>query len=302
MQTDSHLQLLAEALKETLARCAHDPDVDAVHDARTGTRRIEAALDAELRSCGVQAGRAQSGRVDDPRAAAALAWERLLKRVRRAAAPVRDLDVQRSLLKKQIMRPEADGRAGTDALRDELIEQAKKLDHALHAEREERAGPLKKNAAKWAAKLDGHYTDFVAAMAQRRSRRSRKPDAAKTALDAFARLSTQMQRLDAGNLHDFRKGAKKARYMAEAGAGDVHADEVGKALKKLQDAIGDWHDWLMLAEEAHKHLGEDGALLTARIEQERDERFAAAMEFTARMRGKLMGEWLGTRRSDRGFA
>lgn len=288
------MRQLTEALKETLTRCAHDPDVDAVHNTRTGTRRIEAALEAALRNAVLQG--AEGG---DLQMSAARAWERLLRRVRRAAAPVRDLDVQRRLLKKLV--PEDAAAQGGEA-RSELAEQAEKLDHALHTERDERAAPLKKSAAKWSAKMDEHFLAFADVMAQGRAWRRGKPDAARAALDAFARLATRMQQLDAGNLHDFRKGAKKSRYMAEAGAGNAHADAVGKALKRLQDAIGDWHDWLMLADEAHRYLGEDGAGLTEEIERERDERFAAAMKLTTRMRGKLMGEWLGTRRSGRGFA
>ena len=42
------------------------------------------------------------------------------------------------------------------------------------------------------------------------------------------------------------------------------AGVVGKALKRLQDAIGDWHDWLLLAEEAHHYLDKDGAGLRPR--------------------------------------
>ncbi len=282
---DPHLRQLTDALKETLKKCADDPDVDAVHDTRTGTRRIEATLEAALRNAGLH-----DAKSDDPRWKAVRTWERLLKKMRQTAAPVRDLDVQRKLLKKLV--PENAMGQG-DGQRGELEEQAEKLDHALHAERDAGVEPLKKSAAKWAEKLEERFSAFAEAMAQGRARRVRKPDAAKVALDAFARLTTRMPHLDAGNLHDFRKGVKKARYMAEAGAGDAQADVVAKALKRIQDTIGDWHDWVMLADEAHENLGEDGARLTAEIEREREERFAAAMKLTERMRGKLMGEWLG---------
>jgi CHAD domain-containing protein len=285
------LRQLTDALKDALMRCAHDPDVDAVHDARTGTRRIEAVLEAALRSASAQAGEGE-----DPRMVAVRAWERLLKRVRRAAAPARDLDVQRKLLRKLV--PELNdvaeqmkgGRAGAAA----------KLDRALLEERAERAAPPKKNAVKWAEKLEEHFAAFADATRRKQANRRRKVDAAKLALDAFARLSTRMLRLDEGNLHDFRKGAKKARYMAEAEAGNEHAGAVGKALKRLQDAIGDWHDWLMLADEAGKHLGDDDAPLKAQIGRERDEHFAAALKVSAKMRGKLMGERLAMERSSGG--
>jgi CHAD domain-containing protein len=210
-------------------------------------------------------------------------WERLLKRVRRAAAPVRDLDVQRKLLKKL---------AGE--LPELLKAQAERLDAGLQQEREKLAAPLKKDAAAWALKLEVRFAAFVEASAERRTRQGRRADAARTALEAFARLSMQMRHLDAGNLHDFRKGAKKARYMAEAGDGNARAGAVGAALKRLQDAIGDWHDWLMLGDEAQSVLEADGVELTAEIERRRDAQFDEAMKLVGRMRGRLMGEWLAT--------
>ena len=294
MRTDPHLRKLTDALKETLTRCAHDPDVDVVHDTRTGTRRIEAALEAKLRNAGVQ-----HGDENDLLAKAVRDWERLLKRVRRAAAPVRDLDVHRKLLKKLVPSSKEGTEQSQDAAGDARVSQAWRLDDALHAEREKHAAPLKKSAAKWAEKLEEHFSVFAEALGQKPALRRRKPDAAVMALDAFARLATQMLQLNAGNLHDFRKGAKKARYMAEAGGEDEYAGAVGKALKRLQDEIGDWHDWLILAEESRDILGDEGAQLTVEIERIRDSHYETAIKVAGRMRGKLMGEWLGTRRPGR---
>ncbi len=294
---DAHLRQLTDALKESLMRCASDPDVEAVHTTRTGTRRIEAALEAKLRNAGAQ-------HVDesDPLAKAACDWERLLKRVRRAAAPVRDLDVHRKLLKKFAPNAERQAKVEADASQRSMVDQVQKLDDALRAGREKQVIRLMKNAEKWAAQFDGLFAAFAAALRQKPAVRRRKPDAAAQALDAFARLSSRMLQLDAENLHDFRKGAKKARYMAEAGGEDEYAGTVGKALKRLQDEIGDWHDWLVLAEEARDVLGDAGAQLTAEIERIRDSHYETAMKVAGRMRGKLMGEWLGTGRPGSSFA
>jgi CHAD domain-containing protein len=282
---DPHLRKLTDTLKENLGKCAADADEDAVHDARTGTRRIEATLEAMLW------GSAQQN--TDPKnelTKAVRTWERLLKSVRRAAAPVRDLDVQRKLLKKLLPAFEAKINVSANGLESGIAGQVDRLDDAMKAEREHNAASLRKNAAKWAAKLDEQYE--AVATAKRPPVRRRKPDAARTALDAFARLADHMRQLDAGNLHDFRKGAKKARYMAEAGGEDERAAMVGKALKQLQDEIGDWHDWLMLAEEAYKYLDNDGAKLTAEIEHIRDIHFEMAMNMEQKMRGRLIGEGL----------
>jgi CHAD domain-containing protein len=223
-------------------------------------------------------------------------WQRLLKKIRRTAGPVRDLDVQRKLLKKLVPGMETEESQGArgnrrdDARENVTVRQARELDDALRDERQELAVPVKKNAAKWAVRLDACFAAYAAA--QRLDVRWRRRDAVRSALDAFARLSSQMRHLDAGNLHDFRKGAKQARYMAEAGGDDERAGMVGNALKKLQDAIGDWHDRLMLDEEAYRVLGGNKTGLTAEIERVRDCNFEMAMKVSGKMRGRLMGEWL----------
>ena len=291
------LRELTASLKKNLEACTHDPEVESVHNVRTGTRRIEAMLDTIVREISPQNGEAadEENVVDE----AAQKWLRLLKRIRRTAAGVRDLDVHRGLLKKQGLLKKADpagdsqpsqvvnGVPGVYA----LGQQAEDLDAWLRHARVKNAEPLMKSAVKWSARLGDELASFEAAIEQTPVRRAKARSAAVVALDAFARLSTQMQRLDAGNLHDFRKGAKKARYMAESGGDDPQAGAVGKALKKLQDEIGDWHDWLVLADEAHEALAERGPELIALIEKERDRHYSQALGTTERMRGRLMGEW-----------
>ena len=292
----ARLHELTAALKRNLEACAGDPEEEAVHNVRTSTRRIEAMLDTIVRELSPRTA-ANSGE-GNPVGEAAQKWLRLLKRIRRAAGAVRDLDVHRGLLKKRgwLENPDSNenhqpGPEVADSSSYTLGKQAEDLDAWLRGSRQEEAKPLIKAAPKWSERLDKELFSFEAAMEQARSPRKRVRSAAAVALDAFARLSTQMERLDASNLHDFRKGAKKARYMAESGGDDAHAVAVMKALKKLQDEIGDWHDWLVLAEEAHEALGERGEELTALIEKEQGRHYSLAMSTAARMRGKLMGEW-----------
>ncbi|MBV8113372.1 MAG: CHAD domain-containing protein [Silvibacterium sp.] len=291
------LRELTAALKKNLEACAHDPEVEAVHNVRTGTRRIEAMLDTIVRE--LSSANAEKAAEGNPIGDAARAWLRFLKRIRRTAAAVRDLDVHRSLLKKRGLLKKAEPAENGQAAPAEnaipgaytLGQQAEDLDAWLKHARLDHTRPLTKSALKWSARLDDELASFETAMEQTPSRRGTPRSAAVVALDAFARLSTEMQRLHEGNLHDFRKGAKKARYMAESGGDDPQAGAVGKALKRLQDEIGDWHDWLVLADEAHQALGERGAELTALIEKERDQHFSLAITTTERMRGRLMGEW-----------
>jgi CHAD domain-containing protein len=100
-----------------------------------------------------------------------------------------------------------------------------------------------------------------------------------------------MPLLDKENLHDFRKGAKKARYVAESDADDPAAGAIAKAIKRVQDAIGDWHDWVVVAEEAHEALGKDGALLERDLEARAQQAYERALRITSTAGRRFIGEW-----------
>src|SRR5271156_1584081 len=85
----AHLTALADAFNGAIAQCVEDADSDAVHRLRTGSRRLQATLEAMLREN-------ETFAVDHP----ARPWLRQLKQIRRAAGPERDLDVHRELLGK----------------------------------------------------------------------------------------------------------------------------------------------------------------------------------------------------------
>ncbi len=301
---------ITRKLRGNLAKCADDPDVDPVHDTRTGTRRLQAMLEDMLRET-------PDGPAGDPVREPATATMKLLKKIRREAGPVRDLDVHRELLQKLTKKAEvrveeiAAHEAGNDADAQPFVseisvvtphptvleQQGEQLDAWLKYRRTELAEDLRATARDLAEKLDKRVAGLEEALGARRARIARKKPPGVVALDSFARLASEMQMLDATNLHDFRKGAKKARYVAELAArGDAQARQVGETLKKLQDEIGDWHDWLVLAEEAHAALGNGAPELTALLEAERERHFVAAMKTAAKLRGRLMGEWLAVSR------
>jgi CHAD domain-containing protein len=309
-----NVQRLARKLRENLMKCADNADVDPVHDTRTGTRRLQATLENRVRQL-------LEGDAEQPLRDAAIATMKLLKKIRHEAGPVRDLDVHRKLLEKLTKRTARAGGEESEGtqqpkeaklalgepdllhapemqLRTTILEkQADDLDAWLKHRRSELTEGLKAQAKDLAAKLDKRVDELQAAFETRRVRRVRKKPPGVVALDSFARLASEIQVLDAGNLHDFRKGAKKARYVAELAAqGDAQARLVGETLKKLQDEIGDWHDWMVLAEEAHAALGDKATELTALLEAEREQHFVAAMKMAAKLRGRLMGEWLAVSR------
>jgi CHAD domain-containing protein len=56
-------------------------------------------------------------------------------------------------------------------------------------------------------------------------------------------------------LHQFRIAGKRARYIAELAGKDAEASRLIGLLNHMQDVIGDWHDWVQLAERAETLFG-----------------------------------------------
>jgi CHAD domain-containing protein len=257
------------------AQCVQDADSGAVHRVRTSSRRLQAMLEAMLREAPAMVVR----QVEQP----ARAMLQPLKQIRQAAGPVRDLDVHRKLLQNWLgeEQPDSPFRA-----------QVEQLDTWLKAERKHLAHGMQKQIRKRLQGLPQLRSTLWTAMAQIPPGLHRAPRAADAvALEDFVRAADAMPQLDAENLHDFRKATKKARYVAESGAPGQSSSGVAKALKRIQDAIGEWHDWLCLAEEAKTALGEDAPELRAALEREMERHYTAAMDTILNLRGRLVGEW-----------
>ncbi len=90
-----HLRKVTEEFKAELERCSDDPAEECVHHVRTGTRRVQAMLETVLRETTKPSADLQQ---------ATKAWLKDLKKIRRAAGTVRDLDVHRGLLKDLVER------------------------------------------------------------------------------------------------------------------------------------------------------------------------------------------------------
>jgi CHAD domain-containing protein len=278
----AHLTALADAFNAAIAQAVEDTDSDAVHRVRTGSRRLQAMLEAMLRENATFA-------LDHP----ARAWLRQLKQIRRAAGPVRDLDVHRKLLENLVGKaapPDSD----TNPLdKHSETKQAEMLDDWLKSERKHLARGMQKQIRKRQHGLAERQTAVLNAISSvplETVRTGRSADA--VALEDFVRAVDAMPLLDAENLHDFRKATKKARYVAESAAEKGPYSSVAKALKRVQDAIGEWHDWLCLFEEAGAALGKDAPDLSAHLEREVERHFRAAMKTTQTMRARLSGEWM----------
>ena len=206
---------LADAFNAAVAQAAEDADPTAVHRVRTGSRRLQATLEATLR---------EGGPAADGLERPARAWLRELKQIRRAAGAVRDLDVQRKILEQWVgqQAPAQDAVGQREASPPEMqaeMKQAEQLDAWLKGERKHLAHGMQKQIRKRQQRLAKGQNEFFSAMTRVPLARAKAPRSADAvALEDFVRATDAMPLLHTENLHDFRKATKKARYVAEAGA------------------------------------------------------------------------------------
>ena len=292
-----HLREVAEAMRATLDACrkhGETPKVEAVHHLRTGTRRVEATLETLAREAGARG-------LNQAAEEARQRWLRQLKKVRRASGTVRDFDVHRELLADNFLPAEEEAKPAENAVdaapqSSPLVAQARLLDAWLKSRRSDAAQALSKTLEDHAARLLDAEQQFLAAIAKSRSiyRRRHRP-AARLALEDYLRLMDAMPHLDQENLHDFRKGAKKARYVAESDEKDPAAEAMAKTIKRVQDAIGDWHDWDVVRGEAREALHGGGAALEAQLELHTRRAYERALRITATLGRRFIGEWQASR-------
>jgi CHAD domain-containing protein len=289
------LKQLSSTWIGTLRRCLEAAGIEEVHRVRTGTRRLEAHLESLLEREKPRAGTLTKS---------ATSWMRQMKKIRRAAGAIRDLDVHRKLMEKFTGVGKAghklheEGKQGklergtpTPQEKSLLEDQAKLLDDWLRDERDRQVSRLQRQIEKRLPRVEELSQRFFEAHRSQPLRFGPRPQAETMALKAFARLSSSMPQLNAGNLHEFRKEAKKARYLTESSRQSVKAKQIGEMIKQIQDEIGDWHDWLSLTEEARVALKDEDADLVKRLEEQVAESYRQALNTTEKLRPRLVEQW-----------
>ncbi|MBZ5651241.1 MAG: CHAD domain-containing protein [Acidobacteriia bacterium] len=208
-------------LSRQLSRLAAKPAPENVHKFRTSSRRVEVLVsDLAARRDG-----------NDKKLL------KLLARLRKKAGRVRDLDVQSAAL-RSLKIPEQPARKS-------------QLMRTLAEERSQREKRLAKS-------LD---RKTVAEVRKRLKRAAASLEIPKNADPlALARQKLNALEVDQGavteeTLHQFRITGKRARYIAELADKDAETKRLIALLNHMQDVLGDWHDWLQLAERAEKLFG-----------------------------------------------
>jgi CHAD domain-containing protein len=232
-------------------------DPETVHDLRVASRRMQQALRVI---------------VPRPKPPKSKKVTRVLRQVRQALGPCRNLDVNIALIKEKRKH------AGAT-----LVQQAWE---AVQTDLDERRGPAIKRARPIIAQHD--VFAFIARTKSLIKGADRDTDpveildkAAAQSMNAWEdAFTTAYEHRDETHLHEFRIASKRLRYRAEllAELGQSKAKLLVAALKELQTLLGDWHDRCVLLHHVAEFIGRPNFLashpdmsraLLAEIEKEK---------------------------------
>src|SRR5215469_7633439 len=248
---------LFEKLDWQLSKLSSKPRPNNIHQFRTVARRLETLL------CEVIP--------DQDRRQRRLL--KLLTKVRRRAGRVRDLDVQiaalRSLkvserpgLKTQILQTMAEMRGKPERRLLDVLdkETVRELRRRL---KRERVRFLDSSPNPWAL--------------------------AENMLSAFT--SQNGAAVNESLLHHYRIVGKKIRYIAELAGDQPGRQQLIEELKRMQDVLGEWHDWITLNETVRKLLPENvNSPLLAAIGNITRAKYRDAVEAVASAKKNLVGK------------
>ena len=245
-------RIVFQKLEQDLVKLSSKPRAENVHRFRTGTRRLQILL-GEL---SVKLDRSQKKLL------------KLLGRIRKRAGKVRDLDVQLAALRT--LKIPREPRRKTELV-NRLIELRGRQEEKLRKAVEE---------------------DTVREIRKRLRRASKNfnPEASRDPLTVARGMLEGIGRGDAAVtealLHQYRILSKRARYAAEFAEPSTESEQFIAGLKRIQDALGDWHDWLTLKQTASEHLGEvRESPLVAELHNVTGAKFRHAVAVLSQIRG-----------------
>jgi CHAD domain-containing protein len=258
------IQKPVRKLRKLLKKLPKQPAPEQIHDFRTGARRLEATLDA----LGLDSRRNERRTL------------RKLKRLRRLAGKIRDMDVLTGYLSGVQVNGERDC-------------EVQLLEH-LGAERSRNTKKMRRLVRRYRAALRRRLKRSAAHLDQVVRQQSKSPDGSKPPAGAMAsalQLSAQLrtpQHLDRKNLHPYRLKVKELRYVLQM-AGKADQQRFVDSLGEVKDAIGEWHDWEELIAIANQVLDHgQGCRLVAELRRVSDAKFERALARTNEMKEKYV--------------
>jgi CHAD domain-containing protein len=248
-------RVVFQKLEQDLVKLSSKARAGYVHRFRTGTRRLQILL-CEL-----------SPKLDRNQKKLL----KLLGRIRKRAGKVRDLDVQLAALRS--LKIPREPRRKTQVV-NQLIE--------LRGEQEK--------------KLRKAIDDNTIREIRKRLKRASKNFDPEASRDPLTVAKGMLERLDRADtpitetvLHQYRILSKQARYAAEFGEPSAEAEQFIAAVKRIQDALGDWHDWLTLTQTTRERLGEvRESSLVAEIHNVTGAKFRHAVAVLSHVRAKQL--------------
>lgn len=265
------------ALEAALSVCLADPNLRAVHRLRTGTRRLEAQLLLlDLLPAAP----------DHRKTSAALRRE--LRRLRRAAGEVRDLDVHGRHLELLETAPSPLAPLVSETLPETETPPAPQQP-ANPQSPNDAAATVRQGSATLAERLARKRARAAADLQQLLRHRQARAALAAEALLLSLRSAGHLKlsaddllhatetilfrddllhgpetgKLDEQELHAVRKSAKLARYLAETMPANPAVKVAAARFEALQEAGGLWHDALEISRAARKYLGRHHPLTAA---------------------------------------
>jgi CHAD domain-containing protein len=244
-----------ENVNRQLMKLAAKPAAGCVHKFRTNSRRVEALI-------------AEVATAPNRNARKLL---KLLAQLRKKAGRVRDVDVQIACL-RNLKVPEA-ARHKTQLLR-------------MLAEQRVRG-----------EKKIGSAFDKATVRELRKRLRRAKDELSLAEGQLLALAKKQLATIAKGGalseetLHQYRITGKRARYLAEMAGESAEATKLVTELRRMQDAIGDWHDWLKLTQKAEGIFGSvQESPLVAALRNVTRAKFRQALSEAADLRKELLEE------------
>lgn len=206
-------------MERDLLRVASEATPETVHHFRTSSRRLETLLQKLVPT----ADRNQKKLL------------KVLSRIRRRAGKIRDVDVQLA------------------ALRSFKVPQARRKTQLIHGLIE-----LRVHHERRLSKLLTKQRIVEAIKRIKRSSRGLKIVGSRDPLSVAKKIVSKIAvagAMDDQLLHHYRLAVKQARYAAEFAPKSADSEQFIAGLKLLQDALGNWHDWMTLTQTATEHLG-----------------------------------------------
>jgi CHAD domain-containing protein len=197
-----------------------------------------------------------------------------LGKVRKAAGLVRDSDVQRKLVSRL-------GRLLVQSTQEELTDDIKadleQLRKHLRKERKTCAHGLRKLLSTVEIPIQDRLRDCKEKLTSLQPSKTAPHQHAKRWL-AASRHRGRFRNPD--DLHEFRKETKGVRYIAQLQPELKSSIALANDIRSMNDAIGAWHDYEVLAAEAKSWIGKKSPLTKA-IYQRRDRKWQRALRMVA---------------------